>query len=121
MTRVFNDATSFKEKMIEDFVAAYGRFVRCVPNASGVVAVGAQTPGKVSVVIGGGSGTADAWSRALPASIEGAEATSEMVSAKGRSSKLGERSRGHKDPGAASMVLILGAAGGALGAAGSST
>ena len=69
----------------------------------------------------GGSGTVDAWSRALPAAIEGAEATSEMVSAKGRSSKLGERSRGHKDPGAASMVLILSAAGEALEAAGSSS
>lgn len=69
----------------------------------------------------GGSGTADAWSRALPAANEGAEATSGMVSQKGRSSKLGERSRGHKDPGAASMVLILGAAGEALGAAAGSS
>ncbi|PLS87289.1 MAG: dihydroxyacetone kinase, partial [Actinobacteria bacterium] len=56
MTRVFNEATSFKEEMIEGFVAAYGRFVRRVPNASGVVAVGAPTPGRVSVLIGGGSG-----------------------------------------------------------------
>ena len=56
MTRVFNEATSFKEEMIEGFVAAYGRFVRRVPNASGVMAVGAPTPGKVSVLIGGGSG-----------------------------------------------------------------
>jgi dihydroxyacetone kinase len=62
----------------------------------------------------GGSGTSDAWSRALPAASEGAEATSGMVSTKGRSSKLGERSRGHKDPGAASRVLILSAAGEAL-------
>ncbi len=59
----------------------------------------------------GGSGTAGAWSRALPAASEGAEATSGMISTKGRSSKLGERSRGHKDPGAASMVLVLSAAG----------
>lgn len=112
MTRVFNDAASFKEEMIEGFVAAYGRFVRRVPSAFGVVAVGAPTPGKVSVLIEGGSGTAGAWNRALPVSIEGAEATSKMVSAKGRSSKLGERSRGHKESGAA---------GEALGAAGSSS
>ncbi len=62
----------------------------------------------------GGSGTTEAWSSALPAANEGAEATSGMVSTKGRSSKLGERSRGHKDPGAASMVLVLSAAGEAL-------
>ena len=193
MTRVFNEATSFKEEMTEGFVAAHGRFVRRAPNASGVVAVGAPTPGKVSVPIGGGSGhhpafcgvvgqgladgavigdvftspsggpdtasvahalesslgtlkrlggaepgdntmtdalqpfvrafsrlaeggsgTAGAWGRALPAASEGAEATSGMIGTKGRSSKLGERSRGHRDPGAASMVLVLSAVGEAL-------
>ena len=34
-------------------------------------------------------------------------ATKEMLSKKGRSSKLGERSRGHIDPGAASSALIF--------------
>ena len=33
--------------------------------------------------------------------------TKEMLSKKGRSSKLGERSRGHIDPGAASSALIF--------------
>ena len=39
------------------------------------------------------------------------EATSGMIGTKGRSSKLGERSRGHRDPGAVSTVLVLSAAG----------
>ena len=61
-----------------------------------------------------GLGVTEAWNAALPAAEAGAEATADMVSRKGRSSKLGERSRGHKDPGAASMHLILRAAGEAL-------
>lgn len=54
---------------------------------------------------------AGAWSKALPAAQAGAESTAEMVAAKGRSSKLGERSLGHPDPGATSMVYILQAVG----------
>lgn len=56
----------------------------------------------------------DAWSAALPAAEAGAKATAEMVAAKGRSSKLGERSLGHPDPGATSMVYILKAVGQSL-------
>ena len=35
------------------------------------------------------------------------ESTKDMLSKKGRSSKLGERSRGHIDPGAASSAMII--------------
>ena len=35
------------------------------------------------------------------------ESTKEMLSKKGRSSKLGERSKGHIDPGAASSAMII--------------
>ncbi|HHW85824.1 MAG TPA: dihydroxyacetone kinase [Chloroflexi bacterium] len=56
MTRLFNDPADFREELIEGFVAAYGRLVRRVPDASGVMAVDAPQPGKVSVVVGGGSG-----------------------------------------------------------------
>lgn len=54
---------------------------------------------------------ADAWATALPAAEVGAQSTAEMVAAKGRSSKLGERSLGHPDPGAFSLVYILGTVG----------
>lgn len=56
MTRVFNQATAFKDEMIEGFVAAYSRYVKRVPNASGVMAVNAPVRGKVGVLVGGGSG-----------------------------------------------------------------
>jgi dihydroxyacetone kinase len=52
--------------------------------------------------------------RALPAAERGADSTADMISTRGRASKLGERSRGHKDPGAVSMLYVLRAAGDAL-------
>jgi dihydroxyacetone kinase phosphoprotein-dependent L subunit len=56
VTKVFNDPRTFKDDMIDGFVGAYGRFVRRSPDASGVMARNAPFPGKVAVVIGGGSG-----------------------------------------------------------------
>jgi dihydroxyacetone kinase len=50
----------------------------------------------------------------MPAAEKGAESTANMVSTRGRAAKLGERSRGHKDPGAVSMLYVLRAAGEAL-------
>ncbi len=56
MTHVFNNPSAFKDEMVEGFCAAYSRYVRKVPNASGVMAAGAPYTGKVAVIIGGGSG-----------------------------------------------------------------
>lgn len=56
MKRMLNEPTSFKDEMIDGFIAAYGRYVRRVPNASGIMAFGAPVKGKVSLLIGGGSG-----------------------------------------------------------------
>lgn len=58
-----------------------------------------------------GLGVAEAWQRALPAAEAGAHSTADMVSKRGRSSRLGERSRGHLDPGAISMLYLLQACG----------
>ena len=56
MTRLYNDPVNFKEEMLEGFVRAYARYVKRVPDASGVMAVDQPKPGKVAVLIGGGSG-----------------------------------------------------------------
>lgn len=53
---ILNDAAGFKQELIEGFVAANAHLVARVPNASGVMARGAPRAGKVSVLIGGGSG-----------------------------------------------------------------
>ncbi|GIG67387.1 dihydroxyacetone kinase family protein [Phytomonospora endophytica] len=56
MTRLFNDPAAFKDDMVEGFVAAYGRYVRRVPDCSGVMRASGPVPGKVGVIVGGGSG-----------------------------------------------------------------
>lgn len=44
---------------------------------------------------------------AVEAATRGRDSTVDMVARKGRASYLGERSRGHQDPGATSTVLLL--------------
>jgi dihydroxyacetone kinase-like protein len=48
-----------------------------------------------------------ALDRAVAAAKQGAESTVPLVAKKGRASYLGERSVGHKDPGAVSTILLL--------------
>lgn len=48
-----------------------------------------------------------AFSKAVTAAEQGMESTKEMLSKRGRSSRLGERSLGTKDPGATSAYFIL--------------
>jgi phosphoenolpyruvate---glycerone phosphotransferase subunit DhaL len=48
---------------------------------------------------------------ALAAATQGAESTKAMLATKGRAARLGERSLGHMDPGAASAVTVIAAMG----------
>jgi len=57
-----------------------------------------------------GKSAAEALRAAALAAAAGAEATVPMLATKGRASYLGERSIGHRDPGATSSALILTAA-----------
>ena len=54
-----------------------------------------------------GKGLAQSLEAAVQAARAGAEATKTMIAAKGRASRLGERSLGHMDPGAASAVTVI--------------
>lgn len=56
MAHVYNKPEEFKNDMIDGFVAAYDRYVQRVPDTSGVMRRGGPRNGKVSVIIGGGSG-----------------------------------------------------------------
>lgn len=56
MTVIWNNPENFREEMIDGFVAAYGRHVERIPDASGVMIAGGPVEGKVSILIGGGSG-----------------------------------------------------------------
>jgi len=57
-----------------------------------------------------GASEAEALDAAAAAAASGAETTDALVARKGRASYLGERSAGHRDPGAQSTALILRAA-----------
>lgn len=56
MKRLLNEASAFREEMIVGYTAAFGRYLRRVPDASGVMANEAPAQGRVAVVVGGGSG-----------------------------------------------------------------
>ena len=55
-------------------------------------------------------GAAEVFRAAADAADEGVESTVEIVAKRGRASYLGQRSAGHKDPGATSTQLLLDAA-----------
>ncbi|NKX91833.1 dihydroxyacetone kinase subunit L [Sanguibacter hominis ATCC BAA-789] len=59
---------------------------------------------------GAGAAPAEVLEAALAAAEEGAASTVDLIATKGRASYLGERSRGHLDPGARSTVILLSAA-----------
>jgi dihydroxyacetone kinase len=56
MTHLYNDPAEFPSDVINGFSAAYPQYVQRVEGASGFVRAGGPLEGKVSLVIGGGSG-----------------------------------------------------------------
>jgi phosphoenolpyruvate---glycerone phosphotransferase subunit DhaL len=69
----------------------------------------ALLPGAAALraALGEGAGFPAALARAADAAEQGAQDTIPLVARKGRASYLGERSAGHKDPGATSSALLL--------------
>lgn len=53
------------------------------------------------------AGVQDMWNEIVEAADVGARSTRSMVATRGRAARLGERSLGHIDPGAASAVVII--------------
>jgi len=68
----------------------------------------------LDAALAAGRGLGEALKAAVRAAEEGAEATIPMIARKGRASYLGERSAGHRDPGATSVTLLVTAAATAL-------
>jgi dihydroxyacetone kinase len=56
MTRLYNDPAEFRDEAIAGFSAAYARYVERVPGTAGLIRRGGPRAGKVSLVVGGGSG-----------------------------------------------------------------
>ncbi|MBX3570478.1 MAG: dihydroxyacetone kinase subunit L [Rhizobiaceae bacterium] len=97
-----------------DFVAAFQAMAKGIQDR-GKAEVGEKTMIDAWVPAAEAAGTAQSEGKpltevldaALVAAEQGAEATKQMIAAKGRSSRLGERSLGHMDPGAASAVTVI--------------
>jgi dihydroxyacetone kinase-like protein len=88
--------------------------------AGGIAGLGKATEGESTMLdalfpaaraaraaLDGGGDLAATTAAARDAAVAGAEATIPMLATKGRASYLGERSIGHKDPGATSSALLL--------------
>jgi dihydroxyacetone kinase-like protein len=97
-----------------EFVAAFQAM------AQGIRDRGKAEPGEKTMIdawvpAAGAAGAASAEGKtatvaldaAANAAVQGAEATKDMIATKGRSARLGERSLGHIDPGAASAVTVI--------------
>ncbi|KIH99085.1 dihydroxyacetone kinase [Streptomonospora alba] len=63
-----------------------------------------------------GAPLAAAWTAAAVAATDAARATADMPARRGRAARLGERGRGHADPGATSLALMASAAADVLNA-----
>lgn len=106
--------------------AAFAAALRA--GLDGVVARGKASPGDKTMLdalipavdaldaaLGEGKPLGEALQAAAAAADAGSDATVPLVARKGRASYLGERSAGHRDPGATSTALLLNAAAAALG------
>lgn len=56
MTYLYNTGRAFKDEALEGLVSAYARLIRQVPDTSAVASVAAPELGRVSTIVGGGSG-----------------------------------------------------------------
>ncbi len=79
--------------------------------------VDALTPAvdALDAALADGAGLSDALRAAATAADKGSDATIPLVARKGRASYLGERSAGHRDPGATSTALLVNTAAASLG------
>lgn len=89
-----------------DAVAALGG---AVPGDATMIDALAPAVEALSFALDKGAGFAEGMAAARIAAAEGAEATVPLQARKGRASYLGERSIGHKDPGATSSALLIAA------------
>ena len=83
-----------------------GHQIDCVRGGRAVFS-GLDFDAAAGEALASGKGLAGSLEAAAQAAKAGAEATKAMIATKGRASRLGERSLGHMDPGAASAVTVI--------------
>ncbi len=101
-----------------DVLDAAGYVAALKEGLKAVQARGGAKPGDKTMIDGlvpaiegaeSGADINDVLSKAAAGSIKGAESTADMIATTGKAKALGERSRGHIDPGAITLSIVLGA------------
>lgn len=116
-TAMMRAAAAVKGKAVleeADAIAMFRAMAKGIQDR-GKAEIGEKTMIDAWVPAADAAGTAGAAGRSLDESLAaaadaaraGAEATKDMIAGKGRASRLGERARGHMDPGAASAVTVI--------------
>jgi dihydroxyacetone kinase-like protein len=107
-----NGANGKSELTLEELASVFGSGLHGLMNR-GKAVVGEKTmidalvPALNALKPAADDTLADVLDRAVAAARKGSDSTVPLVASKGRASYLGERSAGHRDPGAASSVLLL--------------
>ena len=101
-------------RSLEHGVAAVGRRGRSEVGQKTMLDTLVPAVSVLAARLQGGASTADAAAAAVAAARAGRDGTREMVAQRGRASYLGERARGHLDPGAASSLILIEALAAAL-------
>lgn len=92
--------------------AGLARRGRCAPGDKTILDALAPAADAFARAVAAGEPAPAGFARAVTAAAGGMRATRPMVARRGLALRLGERSRGHLDPGAVSCVLLLRALGG---------
>ena len=96
-------------KGLEDGMAGIEELAGAQPGDKTMLDAMEPAIASLNVSIAAGAPAAEALDAAARAAAEGAEATIPLVARAGRASYLGERSVGHKDPGATSFAYCMAA------------
>jgi phosphoenolpyruvate---glycerone phosphotransferase subunit DhaL len=104
-------ATVLDERIVAAMLQAaadgLARRGRCVVGDKTILDTLAPAAGTFSEMIEGGADLPTAFAAAIRAASRGMRGTRDLVARRGLAMRLGERSVGHRDPGAASCLLLL--------------
>jgi dihydroxyacetone kinase-like protein len=98
--------------MLEAAASGLARRGRCQPGDKTILDTLAPAAAAFGDAIAAGAGAGAAYAAAVRAGRRGMRATRDLVARRGLAMRLGERSVGHRDPGAVSCLLLLCALGG---------
>jgi len=94
-------------RALEDGVAAVGRRGRSQVGQKTMLDALVPATSALASALRSGSSVADAGRAAAVAAAVGRDDTRDMIAQRGRASYLGERARGHLDPGASSSAILV--------------